>query len=209
MAVPIKTRALRARNGNDKSAAKLSLREPLLKAARDLFAREGYEQVSMRRIAAEVGCSAMAAYRYFESKDELLIATCEEVFSELARMRESRAGSQETTPIERLKDQLRTFIEFGVSHPNSYKLIFMTEISNSSLSRQREAIVQKGMAGLREKVQQCANAAKVEVDVSLTSQALRIGATGLVAGTIARAISRKDEKQLITKLINLLTADFI
>jgi AcrR family transcriptional regulator len=151
----------------------------------------------------------MAAYRYFESKDELLIATCEEVFSELARMRESRAGCQEAVPIERLKDQLRTFIEFGISHPNSYKLIFMTEISNSSLSRQREAIVQKGMAGLREKVQQCADAANVEVDVSLTSQALRIGATGLVAGTIAKAISRKDEKQLITKMINLLTAEFV
>jgi AcrR family transcriptional regulator len=43
-----------------------------------MFAQEGVAAVSMRRIAAAVGCSPMALYRYFGSKDELLLAMFEE-----------------------------------------------------------------------------------------------------------------------------------
>jgi len=42
------------------------------KAALELFARHGYEAVSMRQIAAGVGVQAAALYRYFPTKEELL-----------------------------------------------------------------------------------------------------------------------------------------
>ncbi|MEQ9180475.1 MAG: helix-turn-helix domain-containing protein, partial [Nitratireductor sp.] len=41
-------------------------------AAVNLIARHGYEAVSMRRLAAEVGVQAAALYRYFPTKEELL-----------------------------------------------------------------------------------------------------------------------------------------
>lgn len=39
-----------------------------------LFARHGYEAVSMRQLAAEVGVQAAALYRYFPTKEDLLYA---------------------------------------------------------------------------------------------------------------------------------------
>ena len=38
---------------------RVSLRDVIRNTARDLFARQGYESVSMRRIGSEVGCSPM------------------------------------------------------------------------------------------------------------------------------------------------------
>lgn len=43
-------------------------------AAVDLIARYGFEAVSMRQLACEVGVQAAALYRYFPNKEELLFA---------------------------------------------------------------------------------------------------------------------------------------
>ena len=44
----------------------------LRRAAQSLIARHGYEAVSMRALAAEVGVQAAALYRYFPTKQDLL-----------------------------------------------------------------------------------------------------------------------------------------
>src|SRR3546814_16462450 len=46
------------------------LRARAIKAARELFAAEGFEAVSMRRIAQATGCGVMTLYRYFASRTE-------------------------------------------------------------------------------------------------------------------------------------------
>jgi len=54
-------------------ARPVNLRERIREAARELFAREGFESVSCGGIGAKAGCSAMAMYRHFENKEELLV----------------------------------------------------------------------------------------------------------------------------------------
>lgn len=54
------------------SAQEVEARETLLAAARSLFAREGYESVSIRKITAQAGISPMSFYLYFPSKRALL-----------------------------------------------------------------------------------------------------------------------------------------
>src|SRR5260370_25693055 len=46
----------------------------ILDAALDLFRRQGFEQTTMRGIAAEAGVSLGSAYYYFESKEDLVMA---------------------------------------------------------------------------------------------------------------------------------------
>nr|WP_255672860.1 TetR family transcriptional regulator [Glycomyces amatae] len=46
-------------------------------AARRLFAEEGFESVSMRRIAGEAGVDPSLIHHYFGSKDELFLAAIE------------------------------------------------------------------------------------------------------------------------------------
>ena len=49
-------------------------REEILAAARQLFARRGYQATTMRAIAAEAGVNAALVHHYFGSKEQLLVA---------------------------------------------------------------------------------------------------------------------------------------
>jgi len=51
-----------------------AFRERICQVAARLFVEEGPGAVSMRRIAAELGCGTMTAYRYFASKEQIITA---------------------------------------------------------------------------------------------------------------------------------------
>lgn len=100
------------------------LREKILDAARELFISEGYEGVSMRKVAQKIEYSPTAIYVYFADKDDLFQQLCHEDFAKLAEVFQ-RAGDV-SSPLERLKQIGRTYAEFGRQYPNHYKLMFMT-----------------------------------------------------------------------------------
>lgn len=54
----------------------------ILAAARTVFIRYGFERATMQQIAAEVGLSAGALYRYFPSKEALITRVCGDAGSE-------------------------------------------------------------------------------------------------------------------------------
>src|SRR5205809_4030097 len=60
---------------NKKAPAKSEkTRGRILDAALRLFAEKGYQQTTMREIARESGASLGLAYRYFERKEDLVLA---------------------------------------------------------------------------------------------------------------------------------------
>ena len=61
-----------------------SVQRAILDAARELFVREGYENVSIRKIAERIEYSPAAIYGYFPSKDDIFFALAEEGFRLLA-----------------------------------------------------------------------------------------------------------------------------
>src|SRR4051794_25560654 len=64
-------------------------RERILSEALTLFAEKGYPQTTMREIAAKAGCSLGLAYRYFKSKDAMVLAQYERMVDELAEQVDS------------------------------------------------------------------------------------------------------------------------
>lgn len=103
---------------------KLATRELILDAARELFARDGYEAVTMRRIAEQIEYSPTAIYLHFADKDALIHELCVADFLALAA--EFQPIALEPDPIERIKRIGRTYIEFALAHPDHYRLMFMT-----------------------------------------------------------------------------------
>jgi AcrR family transcriptional regulator len=66
-----RTKRAGRRSGNPDTKAEI------LAAARRLFAEEGFESVSMRRIASEAGVDPSLIHHYFGSKDDLFLAAIE------------------------------------------------------------------------------------------------------------------------------------
>jgi len=68
-------------------------RGAILEAARQVAARQGARNLSLRGVAAEAGFAPAALYGYFTGKDELLLALAAEDLAQLSRaMREAGAG---------------------------------------------------------------------------------------------------------------------
>ncbi len=76
-------------------------RERLATAATKLFARHGYDAVTMRAVAAELGVSAMTPYRYLGGKDELVALVRAQAFTRFAEALEA-ATAPARDPIARL-----------------------------------------------------------------------------------------------------------
>jgi AcrR family transcriptional regulator len=104
---------------------KTELRAVILQAAVRLFETGGgYEQFSLRQVAEEVGYSPTTIYLYFKDKDDLLLHVVFEGFREFGQMLQDGYDAG-TTPLERLRLVGQAYLEFGLSHPVHYRLMFM------------------------------------------------------------------------------------
>jgi len=100
------------------------VRGRILDAARDLFARDGYEAVTMRKIAEAIEYSPTAIYLHFKDKESLVRELCLSDFDSLAKAFQRIA--REPDPLERLKKVGLAYADFALEHPNHYRLMFMT-----------------------------------------------------------------------------------
>lgn len=103
---------------------RLQARHRILDAARALFLEQGIDAVTMREIAKRLDCSATALYLHFRDKEALMRTLCDTDFLELAH--ELQAMEQVADPLERLRMLGIGYARFALTHPNHYRLMFMT-----------------------------------------------------------------------------------
>jgi AcrR family transcriptional regulator len=102
-------------------------REEILAAAKRLFLTEGYEHATIRKIAASVGVTSGTLYLYFPDKDAILRAIAEATFGALlARLQE--VWSADAEPLDRLRAGMHAYIQFGLAHPDEYRLTFLSKM---------------------------------------------------------------------------------
>lgn len=166
-------------------------RDKILDAARELFVTEGYEGVSMRRVAEKIEYSPTAIYVYFADKQELFHELCQQDYARLAEVFQSSEMSSD--PIERLRQTGRTYTEFGVRYPNHYKFMFMTAHPPSEPDEEDREIMGNpevdAYAFLKWAVQQAIDAGRLREelrDAELISQTLWAAVHGVIALNIAK-----------------------
>ncbi len=103
---------------------KALLRQEIIDAARDILAREGYDQLSMRRVAERIEYSPTAIYLHFEDKRDLVFQVCEETFARLVQELASLEADFKD-PVARLREGLHRYVAFGLRHPQHYLATFV------------------------------------------------------------------------------------
>ena len=99
----------------------VSTRQRILDTALSLFATKGYEKTTMREIAAEAGCSLGLTYRYFNSKEELVL----ELYRNLVRQLEGQANELAQGPIaDRFQRIILTQFELMTPYRQTLGAIF-------------------------------------------------------------------------------------
>jgi AcrR family transcriptional regulator len=99
------------------------LRQEILDAARDILVREGYEGLSMRKVADRIDYSPTAIYLHFKDRDDLVFCVCEELMGGLVKELQ-QVVDRHADPLVALRKGLRRYVEFGVQHPQHYLATF-------------------------------------------------------------------------------------
>jgi AcrR family transcriptional regulator len=107
-----------------KERQKTEMREIILTSALKLFADEGFENVTMRKIADKVEYSVGTLYLYFKDKDEIFFELHNRGFSEFYKKQISVQDVKD--PIERLAAHGLAYIEFAIDNPEYYDLMFIS-----------------------------------------------------------------------------------
>jgi len=98
------------------------LRQKIVTAALRVFAEEGYDKVSMRRIAARIDYSATTIYRFFKNKEELLQTIARGTYGELGAAFARVKAESGTDPLDTLKALMREYMIFCVEHADMFRL---------------------------------------------------------------------------------------
>jgi len=174
-----------------KAREKEELKRQILGAARELFVRNGYESVSMRKIANKIEYSPATIYTYFKDKDEILDCLCEETFLKLSQEKLAAVHKMTGDPLEILKKGMETYIRFGLDHPEHYIVTFILRAplyEKPGHYETRKAKTGKDcIDNMRRIVRRCMEEGKIKnADLEETSQSLWAGIHGLTALLITK-----------------------
>jgi AcrR family transcriptional regulator len=192
-----------------KARQKKFLRQEIIDAASELFVKEGYENVSMRRIADKIEYSPTTIYLYFKDKAELLEEVCHETFSRLSLIL-TRITEQPADPVERLKRGLIAYIKFGLENPHHYRATFMMPIPEGFHPEKYKQPDSPGMQAfdfLRRCVFDCVASGKFrQVDPELISQIFWAGIHGITSLLITheKGFPWLEREQVIHSMVDIL-----
>jgi AcrR family transcriptional regulator len=164
--------------GSDGEKTLAALREKALK----LIAQHGYEAMTMRQLAAEVGVQAAALYRYYPAKEDLLYALLAEHMDGLMAAWRAADPGAHADAAERLEAFVANHIGFHVARRHS------THVSNMelrSLSPERLSAILKLRNGYEKELRQILRAGAEDGsfaidDAALTAMAIIQMITGVI-----------------------------
>jgi AcrR family transcriptional regulator len=180
------------------------LRLEILDAARELFVAEGYENVSMRKIAERIEYSPTTIYLYFKDKSELLQEICEASFEKLG---DEIVKSQELggTPLEILRRGMMAYIDFGLNNPHHYDVVFISpkeKYFNSDGYTFEGSAGQRAFELLAASVANCVQAGVIgQGNVAVIAQTLWAGIHGVTSLMITHEGFPFAERQTLTKAV--------
>src|SRR5215208_2965886 len=184
-----------------------AVRRAILDAARELFVAEGFQNVSIRKIAERIEYSPAAIYGYFPSKDDIFFALAEEGFRLLgdpAAVRHDPA-LKDAPPLERIRAVFWRLYTFSREQPQYFALMFV-ERSVPRISREYERF-----AFAREMKQHIIEELRTAIDSGALPSTLepQIAMRALMVGILGVALLNLNERLMPGENVDLLAADVL
>src|SRR5512133_3245011 len=93
--------------------------------ARRILVSDGVDGLSLRAIAREMGMTAPALYRYFPSREDLVVALIADLYDQLtATLEAARDAVVPADPRRQLAQTSRAFRTWALANPREFGLLF-------------------------------------------------------------------------------------
>jgi AcrR family transcriptional regulator len=181
----------------------------MLAAADRLLREHGVSAVTTRRVAREVGVTAMAIYRHFQDKTALLEALVARGFERW----EIRLAGAVHAPKDRIENALRAYRDFALEEPRYFELMFLiprqrVPLAPASLSMTSSPAFGALIAAVRDRIQTGTLIAEGPAQVILMVWALAHGLIALhVSGRFGGddRVFRRQYDRTMTMMMSRLT----
>lgn len=163
------------------------LRDEILEAAEALLLETGSEDaVSIRAVADRVGVTPPSIYRHFADKGTLLFEVCDRQFDRFHEYLDAKRSGH-ADPVEALKATGRAYIEFGLSYPEHYRIMFMGR-SDLTPEQYHDHVLagQESFMALVASVQECVDAGRIRTEAMAAATLLWTVTHGVTSLLIAK-----------------------
>jgi AcrR family transcriptional regulator len=184
----------------------------ILDAARELFVAEGFQNVSIRKIAERIEYSPAAIYGYFPSKNDIFFALAEEGFRLLADPAAVRQilQSPHAPPIERIRALFWRFYEFSRDQPQYFALMFVDRsVPRISREYERFAFARDLKQHIVEELRACIAAGELPatLDPFVAIRALTVSLLGVAVLRLSERLAPGENPDLLAAdVLNLTLA---
>jgi AcrR family transcriptional regulator len=189
-----------------------AVRRSILDAARDLFVAEGFQNVSIRKIAERIEYSPAAIYGYFPSKDDIFFSLAEEGFHLLGDPQGVRDDPRfrDAPPLDRVRAVFWRLYEFSRDQPQYFALMFVDRsVPRISREYERFAFAREGKQHIIEEIQAAmtAGALPATLNPTVAMRALMVGVLGVAVVCLSdRLAPGEDADLLAADVLNLTLA---
>jgi AcrR family transcriptional regulator len=177
-----------------KEKQKQEIRKMILDASMKLFAEQGFENVSIRKIADLIEYSPTTVYLYFKDKNEILFNLHEIGFQKMAEYNVDLWNIK--NPLVRLHKMGENYVRFGMENPQFYDLMFILQAPMEALQTMKDCDWKSGdvaFGKLKETIADCMEQDYIaKDDVDATAMAI----WSLVHGLVSLAIRHRFEKMV-------------
>ena len=189
-----------------------AVRRSILDAARELFVVEGFQNVSIRKIAERIEYSPAAIYGYFPSKDDIFFALAEEGLRLLGDPGTVRDDPRfkDAPPLERVRAVFWRLYEFSREQPQYFALIFVDRsVPRISREYERFAFARDRKQHIIEALQACIDAGALPqtLNTAVAMRALMVGIVGVAVLQLSDRLSPGEDPDLLAAdVLNLTLA---
>lgn len=160
-------------------------RKMILAVTRNMIADKGYENVTLRAIAREADYSPAGLYEYFESKDDLIEALCEQVNEELVEALNQIPATHSIS--EKLLEMSLAYVRFGLENRALFRL--MGNIPSRRRSLDEPAIQGSAYSLILGLVQALINESRSIGSASYAAEEITYGLWALMQGMVSLRLS--------------------
>lgn len=175
-----------------KEKQKLEIRKMILEASMKLFIEEGYDHVTIRKIADIIEYSPTTVYLHFKDKDEIFYNLHELGFQKMQELNQNLAEIQ--NPLIRLYKMGENYLQFGLENPEYYDIMFIQHAPMKALMEREDCNWHYGegaLGVLKHTIQEAMDKGLIKKgNVAAASMAV----WGMVHGMVSLAIRERLDK---------------
>jgi AcrR family transcriptional regulator len=175
-----------------KEKQKQEIKKMILDASMKLFVEEGFEHVTMRKIADLIEYSPTTVYLYFKDKNEILYSLHELGFQKMVEKNRNLAEIE--NPLRRLYKMGENYIDFGLENPEFYDVMFIQQAPMQVLEEMENCDWKHGettLNTLKQTVEECMKQGFLKKG---NLEAASMAIWGMVHGLVSLAIRQRLEK---------------